>query len=61
MTLWRRLELYLDNRFFGFRFRTDRYGMGNVMMHYFARKLGWRSIQRRIDLARNAIDNEHLK
>ena len=58
---WRRLELYLDNRLAGFRFRRDRYGLRNVLASYLARRLGMSGLERRSTLHRNAIDNRYLQ
>lgn len=61
VSLRRRIGLYLDNRLRGFRFRSGRYGLRNVLVHYAARKLGLRDVERRMDLVRNDIDDRHLK
>jgi len=61
VTAWRRVGLYLDNRLYGFRFRSGRYGLKNVLLHYAARKLGLRDVERRMNLVRNDIDDRHLK
>jgi len=58
---WRRFVLMLEDRIERFRFRCDRYGLGHVVQSRLARLLGASAWQRRLLLARNEIDNRHLK
>jgi hypothetical protein len=58
---WRRLALTAEDRLERFRFRLDRYGLSHIVQSRLARLPGGGSWRRRLLLARNKIDNRHLK
>jgi hypothetical protein len=56
-----RLALALDDRRFRFRFRRARYGLAFLVQSRVARLFGLRAWQKRLQLAQNEIDNQHLQ
>jgi len=59
--LQRRLALRLQDRLARFGFRRERYGIAHLVQSRLARLLGLRAWERRLLLARNEVDNRHLR
>jgi hypothetical protein len=57
----RRWGLYLDNRRRRFRARRERYGLSLILADRLSRSLGLKGLQEKVILARNEIDNRHVK
>ncbi len=57
----RRLGLYLDNRRGRFRARRERYGLRLILADRLARTLRLKGLGEKVILARNEVDNRHIK
>jgi hypothetical protein len=57
----RRVCLAIGNRMGRFQARRRRYGLGLVLSGFLSRALGWKGWHHRVVLARNAIDDQHIR